>query len=270
MRPWRRVTTGSDRLTALDTDPHDPTAPGSGTTESPSSGPTGPPSRLARNTVIGILIAFVVASNVANAFLSVLVTDHPLLFMGLNAQNRNLALASAEVSTWSFYVVGFLRLVGPDPFFFLLGRWYGDGAIRWLERKAPSYGEMLRILEGWFHRARLPVVAIAPNNYICLFAGASGMAWGPFLAANAVGTATRLWLVRRFSEIFEGPLGSIRNFIGEYRWPLLAISIALVVISVVSERRAGRDAVLDLAAMDDNIEQHERRRAARGAPETDR
>lgn len=225
---------------------------------------------MARNSVIGILIAFVVASNLANAFLSVLVTDHPLLFMGLNAQNRNLALASPEVSTWSFYVVGFLRLIGPDPFFFLLGRWYGDGAIRWLERKAPTYGEMLRILEGWFHRARLLVVAIAPNNYVCLFAGASGMAWGPFLLANAFGTAVRLWLVRMFSDLFEGPLGSIRTFIGEYRWPLLALSITLVVFTVVSERRAGRDAVLDLAAMDDNISAHEQRRQVRKADDTDR
>lgn len=256
---------GSDRLTALDTDSEDPTAPGSGTTELASSGPTGPPSRLARNLVIGILIAFVIASNIANAFLSVLVTDHPLLFMGLNAQNRNLALASAEVSVWSFYLVGFLRLLGPDPFFFLLGRWYGDGAIRWLERKAPTYGELVRQLERWFHRARLPVIAIAPNNYVCLFAGASGMAWTPFLVANVIGTVARLWLVRVFSGIFEGPLGSVRSFIGEYRWPLLAVSIALVLFSIVSERRAGRDAVLDLAAMEDNIEQHERRRAPRGA-----
>lgn len=236
----------------------------------PGSRATGPPSRLARNTVVGILIAFVVASNVANAFLSVLVTDHPLLFMGLNAQNRNLALASSEVSTWSFYVVGFLRLIGPDPFFFLLGRWYGDGAIRWVERKAPTYGELIRHLERWFERARLPVVAIAPNNYVCLFAGASDMAWTPFLVANVIGTIGRLWLVRMFSGVFEGPLGSIRGFIGEYRWPLLALTLALVAFSIVSERRAGRDAVLDLAAMDDNIEQHERRRADRSDPTRDR
>jgi len=219
--------------------------------------PSGPPSKLARNVVVGVLICFVIASNLANAFLSVLVTDHPLLFMGLNAQNRNLALASAEVSAWSFYLVGFLRLLGPDPFFFLLGRWYGDGAIRWMERKAPTYGEMLRQLETWFHKARLPVVAFAPNNYVCLFAGASGMGWGAFLAANVVGTAVRLWLIRVFSEWFDGPLGSVKDFIADYRWPLLALSIAVVLVSIVSERRAGRDAVLDLAAMDDNITAHE-------------
>ena len=223
--------------------------------------PGGPPSRWARNVVIGILVAFVIASNLSTAFLSVLVTERPLLFISLSAQNRNLALASGELDAISFYVVGFLRLIGPDPFFFLLGRWYGDSAIRWMERKAPTYGELVRQLETWFHKARLPVVAIAPNNYVCLFAGASAMAWGPFLAANVVGTIGRLWLVRTFSSIFEGQLGSIRDFIGTYRWPLLALSLAFVALSLLSERRAGRDPVLDLTAMGDNIATNEALRA---------
>lgn len=230
-------------------DPVDPTATG-------RRAPTGPPSVLARNVVIGVLIAFVIASNLGNAFLSVLVSEHPLLYIALNAQNRSLALASGQLSAWSFYVVGFLRLIGPDPFFFLLGRWYGDAAIRWMERKAPTYGEMVRQLETWFHKARLPIVAIAPNNYVCLFAGASSMAWGPFLAANVVGTIGRLWLIRVFSGVFEGPLGSIRGFIGTYRWPLLAVSLAMVGFTILSERRAGRDPVEGLATLDEDIAAH--------------
>ena len=185
----------------------------------------GPPSPLARNLVIGALIAFVVAANLANAFFSVLVDDRPLLFIAMNAQNRNLALASGLLDPWSFYIVGFLRLLAPDPLFFLLGRWYGDAAIRWMERTAPTYGGLLRQLEQWFDKARVPIVAFAPNNPICLFAGASGMSWGAFLAANMVGTAGRLFLIRTFSNVFEGPLGSVRAFISDYRWPLLAVSM---------------------------------------------
>lgn len=217
----------------------------------------GPPSALARNLVIGTLIAFVVASNLGNIFLSVLVTDRPLLFIGLNAQNRSLALASGELDALSFYVVGFLRLIGPDPFFFLLGRWYGDGAIRWMERKAPSYGDMLRQLETWFDKARIPIVAFAPNNYVCLFAGAAGMGWGAFLAANAVGTVARLWLIRMFSNAFEGPLGSLRGFISDYRWPVLALSLVVVLATVVNDRRGGRGGITDLATIDEDIASHE-------------
>jgi len=233
------------------------------------SGPTGPPSRLARNVVIGTLIAFVVASNVGNLFLSVLVTDHPLLFISLNASNRNLALASGELSAWSFYTVAFIRLIAPDPLFFLLGRWYGDAAIRWMERTAPSYGELLRQLETWFHKARIPVVAIAPNNPVCLFAGAAGMSWGMFAVANVVGTAIRLVLVRAFSSYFEGPLGSLKTFIADYRWPLLAVSFLLVGLTMWSDRRGGRDGISDLANFEEGIEEAEAELALETKPELD-
>ncbi len=207
--------------------------------------------------VIGTLIAFVVASNLGNLFLPVLVTERPLVFIGLNAQNRNLALASGELDAWSFYLVGFVRLVGPDPFFFLLGRWYGDGAIRWMERRAPAYGELLRQLETWFGKAKFLVVAIAPNNPVCLFAGAAGMSVGLFALANVLGTIGRLVLIRAFSDVFEGPLGSLRGFIGEYRWPLLALSFVLVALTLWSDRRGGRDGIGDLAHLEEDIVTHE-------------
>jgi uncharacterized membrane protein YdjX (TVP38/TMEM64 family) len=206
---------------------------------------------------VGTLIAFVVASYAGNAFLSVLVTERPLLFIALNAQNRNLALAAGELDALSFYVVGFLRLLGPDPLFFLLGRWYGDGAIRWMERTAPSYGALLRQLEQWFDKARLLVVAIAPNNPVCLFAGAAGMTWGAFLAANAIGTAIRLVLVRLFSSAFDDQLSSVRGFIADYRWPLLVLSFVLVGFTIWGDRRGGREDVEDLLRLDDEVEEYE-------------
>lgn len=213
----------------------------------------GPPNRLARNLVIATLIAFVVASNLGNLFFSVLVTEHPAIFIGLNPSNRNLALASGDVAAPAFYLIGFLRLVGPDPLFFLLGRWYGDGAIAWMERKAPAYGQLLRQLEQWFDKARIPVVAFAPNNPICLFAGAAGMSVGAFAVANVIGTIARLVLIRLFSSVFEGPLGSLRGFIGQYRWPLLVVSFVVVGLTLWSDRRGGRDGIGDLAHIDRDI-----------------
>lgn len=219
--------------------------------------------------MVGTLIAFVVASNLGNVFLSVLVTERPLVFIGLNAQNRNLALASGELSAWSFYLVGFLRLVAPDPLFFLLGRWYGDAAIRWMERKAPAYGELLRMLERGFDKARFVVVAIAPNNPVSLFAGAAGMSFAAFMAANVIGTIGRLVLIRMFSGLFEGELGSLRSFISDYRWPILAVSVVLVGLSMWSDRRGGRDGISDLAHLDDDIAEIEAEIEAEEAEEAE-
>ncbi|MGI8755719.1 MAG: DedA family protein [Acidimicrobiales bacterium] len=230
-----------------------PAGVGPGGTDTPSSGAPGPPNRLARNLVVATLIAFVVASNLGNLFFSVLVTDHPAIFIALNPSNRNLALASGDVAAPAFYLIGFLRLVGPDPLFFLLGRWYGDAAIAWMERKAPAYGQLLRQLEQWFDKARLPVVAFAPNNPICLFAGAAGMSVGAFVGANVIGTIARLVLIRLFSSVFEGPLGSLRGFIGHYRWPLLVVSFVAVGFTLWSDRRGGRDGIGDLTHIDRDL-----------------
>ena len=143
------------------------------------------------------------------------------------------------------------------PLFFLLGRWYGDGAIRWMERTAPTYGGLLRQLEQWFDKAQLPVVAIAPNNPVCLFAGAAGMGWGAFMAANVVGTAVRLVLVRMFSALFENQLTSLRGFIADYRWPLLVLSIAMVAFTIWGDRKGGREDVEDLLRIEEEIQEIE-------------
>ena len=219
--------------------------------------PSGPPSKLARNATIGVLVSLVVLSNAGNIFFASFVNEHPLALIAMNSSNRNLALVSGQLEPLAFYGVGFLRLFAPDLFFFWIGRWYGDAAIRWMERKAPTYGELLRQLERGFDKARFVVVAIMPNNPVCLFAGAAGMSYGAFLTANVVGTIGRLVLIRAFSNVFEDLLGTLRDFIGDYRWPITALSIVLVAFTVWSDRRGGRDGVTDLVNLEEGIEEAE-------------
>jgi membrane protein DedA with SNARE-associated domain len=217
----------------------------------------GAPSPLIRNAVIAVLVSMVAANQIGAALFPTLVNDHPLTLILLNASNRHLALASGNLDPLSFYGGGFLRLIAPDLFFFLLGRWYGDAAIVWMERKAPSYGELLRGLERWFTKARFAIVAIAPNNPVCLFAGAAGMSAAAFWTANVVGTVGRLVLIRAFSSAFEDLLGPVRDFIGEYRWPLTAVSVVLVFLSMAADRRGGRDGIGDLVNLPEGMAEAE-------------
>ncbi|WP_426572459.1 DedA family protein [Aquihabitans sp. McL0605] len=219
--------------------------------------PQGPPSNALRNITIGVLVFLVVVANAGNIFFATFVNAHPLALIAMNASNRNLALVSNNLAPLSFFLVGFARLFAPDLFFFWIGRWYGDAAIRWMERKAPSYGQLLRQLEGWFDKARFVVVAIAPNNPVCLFAGAAGMGMWPFLIANVVGTIGRLILIRLFSSVFADLLGSIKDFIGTYRWPLTALSLVLVAFTIWNDRRGGRDGIGDLVNLEEGISEAE-------------
>ena len=210
--------------------------------------PSGPPSRLARNAVIGMVAVLFLAANLANTVLVSFVDRYPVLLIAFNSSNRNLVLASGELNAWTFYVVGFLRLLVSDPLFFLLGRWYGDAGIRWMERKSPMYGRMLRTAEGWFKKASYPVIAIAPNNYFCLFAGASGMPVAGFLIANMCGTAVRLFVLRSFGNLFDEPLTAVRDFIADHRLAVFLVGLVALVASLWADRRAGGEveSVLEL------------------------
>ena len=123
---------------------------------------------------IGALVAM---ANVGTALAPRLVTHHPALLITLDARNRHLLLVvAAGIGAVPFFTIGFFRLLVSDPLFFLLGRWYGEPALQWLEAKAGTGAtRQLRWLERKFGRWGAPLVAIMPNNAICLFAGTSGM-----------------------------------------------------------------------------------------------
>lgn len=219
----------------------------------PAHVPSGPPSLTARNVVIGFLIICVIAGWTGDLLVSVLIPDHPLVFIMLNARNRNLVLATTRLDAWSFYGVAFVRLLVSDPLFFILGRWYGDAGVRWMERRAPTFGSLIRTLEGWFDKAAYPLVAIAPNNFICLFAGSAGMSVPGFFAVNAIGTVARLFLLRTVGGVFADPLSSVQGFISDHRLVVFGVSALLLGFTIWSERRAGGSEVQQLLHLEDEI-----------------
>jgi membrane protein DedA with SNARE-associated domain len=92
---------------------------------------------------------------------------------------------------------------------------------------------------------------IAPNQYICLFAGAAGMSVAGFAIANVVGTFGRLYLIRRLGEAFEQPIDDVLDFIGRYRAPLLVATISFFTIVMLRELRQGKE---ELETLEEAVE----------------
>jgi membrane protein DedA with SNARE-associated domain len=227
------------------------------------------PSRRAVAAVGLPLIALIIASYIGDAAAPTLVDSHPAWLIALNARNRNLILVTNSLDAWSYYGIGTVRLLLTDPAFFVLGYWYGDAAVRWMERRTRTWGDMLRQIEQWFGKAAYPLIFVAPNNYICLFAGAAGMPLKAFFAVNVAGTLTRLYLIRRFGEAFESPIDDVVDWIGEHRVPLLIVTVALVVVSIALEAKRGETEISSLARLDDELEA-EAAKDAEEAEETER
>lgn len=213
------------------------------------------PSRRAVTLVTVPLVAMVIAGYIGDALAPTLVDTHPAWLIALNARNRNLALVTNHLDAGTYYGIGIVRLLLSDPLFFLLGYWYGDAAVAWMERRTKTWGQMLRQIEAWFGKAAYPLVFIAPNNPICLFAGAAGMPLRAFFAVNLAGTVFRLWLVRRFGEAFEGPLDDVVGWIGDNRGILLVVSIGLVFMSIALEAKGGETEISALAHIDEEIDE---------------
>ncbi len=211
------------------------------------------PTRARLWVVLGPLLVLVVAAQVGDAFAPTLAADHPLLLISLNARNRNLILTTNSLDALSYYGVGFVRLLVSDPLFFIIGYWYGDAAVAWVEKRSTNFGTMLRTWEMMFQKAAWVLVAVAPNNFICLFAGAAGMTPIVFVTLNVVGTAARLYLIRVVGEAFDAPLEDLLGFIRDYRLPLTALTVILVVGTIVIDRRTGKGELEALAHIEDEL-----------------
>lgn len=212
------------------------------------------PSRRAVTIVGTLLVILVVMSMVGDLLTTTLADTHPAWLIALNSRNRILALVTNQLDPWSYYSIAMTRLLVSDPLFFLLGHWYGDAAIVWMERRTKTWGDMLRQLERWFGKAAYPLVFIAPNNPICLFAGAAGMPIRAFVALNVSGTVVRLYIIRMFGKKFEDPIANLLDFFREYRLPLFGVSLVLLLISIALEAKKGEPEIAAYTRLDDELE----------------
>jgi membrane protein DedA with SNARE-associated domain len=197
------------------------------------------PRRIPLPWLITPIAVMSVAGLVADAIGPTLINERPLLQVFLNPRNRYLLLAAPQVDLVPFFVVGFVRLLLTDPLFFLLGRQYGDAALRWAEDNAGGMGPILRRVERWFGKAAPAIVLIAPSGNMCLLAGVSGMRTRLFWIMNVVGTVGRLSLFWIAGDAFREQLEDLLDLIQRYQWHLVAVTVGIVVLQTAWGRRQG-------------------------------
>jgi membrane protein DedA with SNARE-associated domain len=168
-----------------------------------------------------------------------LVTEHPLLQMFLNPRNRYLLLASPQVGAVEFFVVGFVRLVLTDPIGYVLGRQRGEAALKWAGEKMGDEGRVIRRVERWFGKAAPVVILLAPNLYLCILAGASGMRVRTFAILNITGTLGRLVVFRLAGHAFRDELLELVDWIGRNQKWLIVASFVVVALQTSRSRRRG-------------------------------
>ena len=201
----------------------------------------------------------VVAGYTANAFAPTLVKHHPLVLICLSPINRYLLLTTNELAATTYFAFGFVRHLLPDPFYWLLGYWYGDRALRWLMETYPVLrtiaGEDGRALEQPETRKILyPLAFLAPNTWVSVLCGAARVPARTFFALNAAGTLARLALFRWMGSVFHSEIRTIVDFVSRYQWPATLVSIALVLLGIAVQLRRGRGELFGLTQLEHDLE----------------
>src|SRR3954454_11838717 len=195
--------------------------------------------------LIGVIAALVVASNVGTILAANLAKDHPLALLALSARNRHLLLAvAAGIGAVPYAAVSAVRLLIPAVAFFLLGTWYGDRGLRWLERQAGGTPKSIRWVERWFDRASLPIVFLmVGSNLVCLLAGARRLPVRTYAIVLAAGILVRLAFFWFLGKALQDPLEVVLDWLNRYQW---WIAGAFLAITLAQSFRRASTAVKEL------------------------
>lgn len=197
------------------------------------------PNRLRLRILLGLIVVLTVTNLVGDILAAGLVETHPLWLIALNSRKRWIALVATNTDLVPFFIVAVGRQLLSDPLYYAIGRWYGDAGTRWLERKLGEGGSFIKWLESGFARAAWPMVAVFPNPIISMLAGASGMPPVLFAALNLGGTVITVAIIRKFGDVFSGPLEAVTGFLNDYRLPIIAISFVLFGLNAALSRKKG-------------------------------
>jgi membrane protein YqaA with SNARE-associated domain len=186
--------------------------------------------------LIGVSILVMVAANqIANATWATLIEDQPYRLLALNSSNKYLIGTTPNTALTWVMVISTLRLLAPDPLFWMIGHLYKERAEHWARRVFPGMNTMFDQFDadkGGFVRILDALLVIMPNNPVCLLAGVAGVRFRRMMALSIIGTIGRILVFRLIGRVFEDEIESLLDLVAKYQTWFQRISIALVVVFV--------------------------------------
>jgi len=186
-------------------------------------------------------VALVVCTNVGGAIFSKLLKHHPLQLLMLSSRNRYLVLTAPLTSFAPWALVGAVRLFVAALVCHMIGRCYGDRALRWFWKFLGMPQEQVARFEGQVAKAEwLMVPFFVGSNIVWALTGAAKTSWRRLAPMFLLGTAGRLLLLRWLAHEFRSQVLSVVNWTNRYQIPILVASVAIVVLANVRNFRRGR------------------------------
>lgn len=191
-----------------------------------------------RKFVLGFTTMLFVIGTIGSNIGPALVDENPMLVISLSSRNRNLFGSVPYIDPLAYSLIGFFRVLAAGVALYLVGRWYGQRALGWVEG---NMGELPAIYK-WTERAVdrfgwLALVAMPGSNVVCLLVGHRKMRPLPFVLLISVGIVIKLIVLWIGGRIFEDQIRTFLDAIERYQWWVV---IALFGISFLQSARRGR------------------------------
>ncbi|MEY3700600.1 MAG: hypothetical protein RIT16_960 [Actinomycetota bacterium] len=175
-----------------------------------------------------------IGSNIGPA----LVDNHPSLVLALSSRNRNLFGSVPYIDVIPYAAIGFIRILIAGIALYLVGRWYGEKALGWVEG---NLGELPAVYH-WTEKAVdkggwVALVLMPGSNVVCLLLGHKRMEAKRFIPLLSIGIVIKLIVLRLGGDQFEDQIRSFLSAIEQYQWYIVA---ALFGLSFFQSMRKGR------------------------------
>ncbi len=175
-----------------------------------------------------------IGSNIGPA----LVDNHPSLVLALSSRNRNLFGSVPYIDVIPYAAIGFIRILIAGIALYLVGRWYGEKALGWVEG---NLGELPAVYH-WTEKAVdkggwVALLLMPGSNVVCLLLGHKRMEAKRFIPLLSIGIVIKLIVLRLGGDQFEDQIRSFLSAIEQYQWYIVA---ALFGLSFFQSMRKGR------------------------------
>lgn len=144
---------------------------------------TGELSHRTRRAILFSVGALSALAMLGTALTPYLLTEHPLVLLGLNPGGRNLMLVANRVDAFPAVVVGSLRRGLGFVSVYALACLYGQSAIEWVQARGGWAQRALSVVQRAYNRLGVWLVLLVPFSFVAAFAGLARLRWRHFVMA---------------------------------------------------------------------------------------
>jgi hypothetical protein len=190
---------------------------------------------------LAAFVILVIATNIASAVWARWIDVNPEGLLVLSSRNRYLALTlAAGVPVTSYVAIASVRIATAFVVCHMIGRAYGATALGWFTKYLGISSDAIDGFNRGFVKAEWALIPIfAGSNIVAAMSGVRRTPPVRLALLLAIGIAGRLTLMWWLARTFETQLVAFLEWLQQYQWWAVGISVGLVVLFNMRNLRRG-------------------------------